>query len=147
MAPPKSAKIKKRAIAVVVGLILAAVLVVSFISRQGLRASQNKNAAAPVAGRPLASPQLATPGSTAEEAPRQPAVAKPGESGPNDIGNHEFSAKQTLHGPVRSLWESGRYAEALSLVNQVLANDPDNAEARAWKKKVRDAQEAEAALK
>jgi hypothetical protein len=48
---------------------------------------------------------------------------------------------------VRSLWESGRYAEALALVNQVLVNNPDNAEARVWKKKIRDAQEAEAALK
>jgi hypothetical protein len=63
------------------------------------------------------------------------------------VGNAAFSAKQTLNGPVRSLWESGRYAEALALVNQVLANNPNNAEARAWKKKVRDAQEAEAALK
>jgi hypothetical protein len=45
------------------------------------------------------------------------------------------------------LWESGRYAEALKLINDVLATDPDNAEGRAWRKKVRDAQEAEAALK
>ena len=40
-----------------------------------------------------------------------------------------------------------RYNEALTLVNQVLVDDPDNAEARTWKKKIRDAQEAEAALK
>ena len=48
---------------------------------------------------------------------------------------------------MRTLWESGRYAQALALVNQVLANDPDNEEARAWKKKIREAQAAEAALK
>ncbi len=147
MAPMKSAKIKKRALAAVAGLILAAIIVGSFISRQGLRASQNKNAAAPVATRPLANPQAAAPASPAEAAAQQPASPKPGQSGANDIGNPAFSAKQTLHGPVRSLWESGRYNEALSLVNQVLADDPDNAEARAWKKKIRDAQEAEAALK
>jgi len=147
MAPPKSAKIKKRAIAVVAGLILAAIIVGSFISHQGLRASQNKNTATPVAARPLANPQIATPAGTADSTPQEPGVSKPGESGPNDIGNPAFSAKQTLHGPVRSLWESGRYAEALAMVNQVLADDPDNAEARAWKKKIRDAQEAEAALK
>ncbi len=146
-AAPKSAKIKKRAIALVVGLVLAAIIVGSFVARQGLRASQNKNAASPAAARPLADPKLTTPAGPAEAAPQEPAVSKPGQSGPNDIGNPAFSAKQTLHGPVRSLWESGRYAEALALVNQVLANDPDNAEGRAWKKKIRDAQEAEAALK
>ncbi len=145
--PPKSAKIKKRAIALVAGLVLAAGIVGSFISRQGLKASQNKNAAVPAVARPLADPKVATPVAPPEAAPQGPAVPKPGESGPNDIGNPTFSAKQTLHGPVRSLWESGRYAEALALVNQVLANDPDNAEARGWKKKIRDAQEAEAALK
>jgi hypothetical protein len=147
LAPTTSAKIKKRAIVVVVGLILAAILIGLFMSHQGLRASQNKNASAPVAARPLANPQVATPAGTANTAPQDPASAKPGQSGPNDIGNPAFSAKQTLHGPVRSLWESGRYAEALALVNQVLADDPDNAEAHTWKKKIRDAQEAEAALK
>ena len=147
LAPTTSAKIKKRAIVVVVGLILAAILIGLFMSHQGLRASQNKNASAPVAARPLANPQVATPAGTANTAPQDTASAKPGQSGPNDIGNPAFSAKQTLHGPVRSLWESGRYAEALALVNQVLADDPDNAEAHTWKKKIRDAQEAEAALK
>ncbi len=48
---------------------------------------------------------------------------------------------------MRSYWESGRYALALNLVNQVLANDPANEEARTWKKKIREAQAAEAALK
>jgi hypothetical protein len=48
---------------------------------------------------------------------------------------------------VRSLWESGRYAQALALVNQVLANNPNSESARSWKKKIREAQAAEAALK
>jgi hypothetical protein len=72
---------------------------------------------------------------------------KPGESGPDDLGNPEFSAKQTLNGPVRSLWESGRYGPALALVDQVLANNPTNEDARGWRKKIRAAQAAEAALK
>jgi len=147
LAPTTSAKIKKRAIVVVVGLILAAIIIGLFMSHQGLRASQNKNAAASTAARPLANPQVATPAGSANAPAQEPTSAKPGQSGPIDIGNPAFSAKQTLHGPVRSLWESGRYAEALALVNQVLADDPDNAEARTWKKKIRDAQEAEAALK
>jgi serine/threonine-protein kinase len=143
-APVKSNIITKRAIIVIAGLILAAGIVGSFLSRQGLRASQDKNPASPVVARPPApAPPATSPAAVAPE----PSASKPGESGPDDVGNPAFSAKQTLHGPVRSLWESGRYAEALALVNQVLANNPNNAEARAWKKKIRDAQEAEAALK
>jgi serine/threonine protein kinase len=143
-APPLSSKTTKRALTAVAGLILAAGIVGSFVSHQGLRASQNKSPAPAVVARP---PALATPATPQAVAPQEPAASKAGESGPDDIGNPEFSAKQTLHGPVRSLWESGRYAEALALVNQVLADNPNNAEARGWKKKIHDAQEAEAALK
>ncbi len=144
MAPSQSKKTTKRAIIVVAGLILAAAIVGSFISRQNLRASQHKNPAPAVVAQPTAA---ATPANPQAAPTPEPEATKPGESGPAELGNPEFSARQTLNGPVKSLWESGRYAEALALVNQVLANNPNNAEARAWKKKVRDAQEAEAALK
>jgi serine/threonine protein kinase len=142
--PPTSSKFTKRALTAVVGLILAAGIVGSYVSHQGLRASQNKSPAAAVVARP---PAVATPANSQPVVPQEPADSKAGESGPDDIGNPEFSAKQTLHGPVRSLWESGRYAEASALVNEVLADNPNNAEARVWKKKIHDAQEAEAALK
>lgn len=142
-APPvKNNTTKRKALVLVAGLILAAGIVGSLVSRQGLRASQNKKPAAAVT-------QPSVPPAPADQS-RQAATAKtpkPAESGPDDLGNPEFSAKQTLNGPVRSLWESGRYGEALALVNQVLANDPNNGEARSWKKRVRDAQQAEAALK
>jgi len=143
-APPRRRIITKRAIAVVAGLVLAAVIVSSFLARKSLQASPNKNPVPAVVAPPA---PLARPANVPVEVPREPAAAKSGDSGPDDVGNPEFSARETLHGPVRSLWESGRYAEALALVNQVLANNPKNAEARAWKKKVRDAQAAEAALK
>jgi eukaryotic-like serine/threonine-protein kinase len=143
-APPQSKIITKRAIIAVGSLIVAAAIIGSFVSRQGLRASPDKNPPASVVARP---PAATTPANSKEAAPREPDAPKPGESGPDDVGNPEFSAKQTLNGPVRSLWESGRYAAALALVNQVLANNPNNPDARAWKKKIRDAQEAEAALK
>jgi serine/threonine protein kinase len=143
-APPQISKTTKRALAAVAGLILAAGIVGSFVSHQGLKASQSKSPAPAVVARPPAPATAANPQAVA---PQEPAASKAGESGPDDIGNPEFSARQTLHGPVRSLWESGRYAEALALVNQVLADNPNNAEARVWKKKIRDAQEAEAALK
>ncbi len=142
----QSNKTMKRVITVLAGLVLAAGIIGSFLSRQGLRASQDKSPAPVVVSKPSAH---ATPAITPEAVPHGPEAeaSKPGESGPDDVGNPEFSARQTLHGPVRSLWESGRYAEAMALVNQVLANNPGNAEARVWKKKIRDAQEAEAALK
>ena len=144
MAPSAGNKTVKRAVAVVVGLALAAGIVGSFVSHQRLHGSQDKKAPTSVVARPAVAPTPANP----DPAPPPATVApQPGESGPNDIGNPEFSATQTLNGPVRSRWESGRYAEALALVNQVLANNPDNPDARAWKKKIRDAQEAEAALK
>lgn len=141
---PPTRIVTKRAITLVAGLILAAVIIGSFVSRKGLQASQNKNSVPAVVAQPA---KVAAPASPAAAKSEEPAAAQPSETGPDDLGNREFSAKETLRGPVRSLWESGRYAEALALVNQVLANNPKNAEARAWKKKVRDAQAAEAALK
>jgi hypothetical protein len=52
-----------------------------------------------------------------------------------------------LRGQVKSLWEAGKYAQALGLVNGILAENPTHADARTWKKKIRAAQEAEAAIK
>jgi hypothetical protein len=144
MAPTASKKSTKRVIAAVVGLILAVGIVGSFVSHQRLRGSEGKKAATAVVAQPIAVPVQPS----VSPAPQpESTTPKPGESGPNDIGNPEFSVKQTLNGPVRSMWESGRYAEALALVNQVLANNPGNTSALQWKKKIRDAQEAEAALK
>jgi serine/threonine protein kinase len=141
---PKASKTTKRALIAVVGLILAVGFVGSMISRQNLRGSQHKSHVVPPATpepvAPVAKPQP-TPPVSVQKAP------KPGESGPDDLGNPTFSAKQTLNGPVRSYWESGRYAQALVLVNQVLASDPANEDAQTWRKKIREAQAAEAALK
>jgi serine/threonine-protein kinase len=141
----KSGKTAKRALVAAVGLIAAVSIVSSFISRQNLKASQNKRHNVTVVAEPIA-PLVKTQAPPSASAPPTHAP-KPGESGPDDLGNPEFSARQTLNGPVRSLWESGRYAQAMTLVNLVLANDPSNDDARSWKKKIREAQAAEAALK
>jgi hypothetical protein len=151
LAQPKNGKMKKRLLIAAVGLILAVGILSSLVSRQNLRASQSKTHAttaevAPIV--PVAKPPALPAAPVSEDLHQNVTRApKPGESGPNDLGNPEFSAKQTLNGPVRSLWESGRYAQALGLVNQVLANDPTNDDARSWKNKIREAQAAEAALK
>jgi serine/threonine-protein kinase len=142
-APRKSNKTMKRALTVVVGLILAAGIVGTLISRQNLRASQNRSH--------VVTPAVEAPPPPVEKAPPPaPPVArapKHAEPEPDEAVNPEIPAKQILNGPVRTLWESGRYAQALGLVNQVLATDPTNEDARNWKKKIREAQAAEAALK
>jgi serine/threonine-protein kinase len=137
-------KTTKRVLIAAAGLVLAAVLAGSLVSRQNLRASQNKApAATPVATAvtPAGKPFLAPAAAAVVHAPKHE------EPEPDDAVSPEVSAKQVLNGPVRTLWESGRYAQALALVNQVLANDPGNDDARTWKKKLREAQAAEAALK
>jgi eukaryotic-like serine/threonine-protein kinase len=142
----KPRKVIKGVLTGAAGLILAAVIAGSYMSRQNLRASQNKNhpvTAATDPAVPVAAPSTPHPAPVAPEV-RAP---KPVEPAPEDVVNPEVSAKQILNGPVRTLWESGRYAQALALVNQVLASDPTNDEARSWKKKIREAQAAEAALK
>ena len=148
---PKQSKLLRNLLIAGAGLLLAISIIGSLISRQNLHASTNKKPAAIAAEektpaaqlKPEAKPRPSTPAAV-EPAPR---AAKPGEAGPEDFGSPQFSARQTLNGPVRAYWESGRYAQALTLVNQVLINDPDNEEARAWRKKIREAQAAEAALK
>ena len=144
-AAPKSKKLGKGVLVAVVGLVLAVAIVGSLVSRQNLSASERSQrhpAAAVQPAAPVPAP-VAVPAPT----PAPARAAKPEEPPPADVVNPEVSAKQVLNGPVRTLWESGRYAQALALVNQVLTTDPANEEAHAWKKKIREAQAAEAALK
>jgi eukaryotic-like serine/threonine-protein kinase len=142
---PKPRKINKGLLTAVAGLILAVVIVGSLVSRQSLRAQQSRSRAVTAATEPT-EPAV-------KPAPAPPPVApeirapKREEPAPVDVVNPEVSARQILNGPVRTLWESGRYAQALAYVNQVLASDPTNDEARIWRKKIREAQAAEAALK
>jgi hypothetical protein len=135
----------RRLLTAAAGLILAAAIVSSMVSRQNLKASQNKTHAVTAVLEP--SVTVAKPPAPPAAPVQETRTPKSGESGPDDLGNPEFSARQTLNGPVRSLWESGRYAQALALVDRVLATNPNNESARSWKKKIREAQAAEAALK
>jgi serine/threonine-protein kinase len=143
---PSPGKISRRVLIAAAGLILAGFIVGSLVSRQNLHASQEKIRATAAEAKPAVPREVPA---AISQAPLVPAARAPksGESGPDDLGNPQFSARQTLSGPVRSLWEAGRYAAALGLVEQVLASDPANEEARVWKKKIRAAQAAEAALK
>jgi len=141
----KRGRTAKRVAVAAIGLFLAAGVVGSFVSRQNLRASQNRSHA--VAPTPGAEAPVANPSSAPAPAAPVARTPKREEPAPDEVVNPEVSAKQILNGPVRTLWESGRYAQALALVNQVLAGDPSDEDARSWKKKIREAQAAEAALK
>jgi eukaryotic-like serine/threonine-protein kinase len=134
----------KRVAIIVAGLILAIAIAAMFLSRQNLRASQKAHA---VTAAPEPIVQAAKPAPPPPPAPVQQAKPEKHEDPPDAPVNPEVSAKQILNGPVRTLWESGRYAQAMAMVNQVLTTDPNNEDARSWKKKIREAQAAEAALK
>jgi serine/threonine-protein kinase len=145
-APPKAGKMVKRVLVATVGLFLAAGIVGSLISRHNLRASQYKShAVEPVSepAEPVVKPSSPPPPAAA--AARAPKQEEPAPA--DDVVNPEISARMILNGPVRTLWESGRYTQALALVDRVLADNPSDEEARTWKKKIREAQAAEAALK
>lgn len=143
---PKTHKVGKAIFAAVAGLIIAVILAGAFLSRQNLKASQSRVRVLPApnaAPAPLPQAVASKPQPAAPEA-RAP---KPEEKDKDLTVNAEASAKQILNGPVRTLWESGRYSQAMTLVDRILLADPADEAALAWKKKIREAQAAEAALK
>jgi len=131
--------------------ILTFVISLAFLSRQNIRASQTK-AAAP-GGSHAAAPAEAVKPAPAP-ALQQPVVSTPAVSeapaAPGPASNEPAAAKSNsaqLMAQVKYLWSTGKYAQALEKVDAILGDDPDNLEGRLWKKKIRAAQEAEAAIK
>ncbi len=139
---------KTRWIPYAIAAVLTFCISLTFFSRQSIHASQTNPQApaparalvqpqsAPAVQRPVASPasQAPVPVAAAALPASEPAAAKP-------------SDDQVLLGQVKALWASGRYAQALEKVDDLLAAHPDHMEGRIWKKKIRAAQEAEAAMK
>ena len=85
------------------------------------------------------------PSATQNEPPPPPTLAV--ENPPTPVETPQPQPEQILHGQVASLWEAGNYVQAMKLVDAILADDPSHAEARAWKVKIRAAQDAEASIK
>jgi hypothetical protein len=148
---PKIAVLRKRVIPIAIAGLLAIALFGTLLSRQNSQASQRKSA-----------PPAATQSIPVTPAQAAPAVPVPipiaVDSTPLPQPQSQTSAAAPvvemkpppeiiLRGEVKSLWEAGRYAQALKLVDEILAENPAHAEARAWKKKIRAAQDAEAAIK
>jgi hypothetical protein len=87
------------------------------------------------------------PSATQNQPPPPPTVAVEKPPAPVETPGPQPQPDQILRGPVASLWEAGNYVQALKLVDAILADDPSQVEARAWKVKIRAAQDAENSIK
>ena len=139
--PPSNASVmRRRLIVYAAAAILTICLAIAVFSRQSMHASPPSNGAPPASK--VAAPP---PQETVTQAPAP--VTAPETAAPVEEPKAQPAQEQVLLGKVKTLWESGKYARALALVNEVLADDPENLAAQAWKKKIRAAQDAEAAIK
>ena len=139
--------LKTRWIPYAVAAILTFCISLTFLSRQSMHASQTKASAPRVVQSPspaaleqpvvTPSPQASAPVPAVAEDARP--AAEPSTSKPSE--------EQILLAQVKALWASGKYAQALTKVDDLLEANPDFMEGRIWKKKIRSAQEAEAAMK
>jgi serine/threonine-protein kinase len=130
--PAPAAKVsyfRKRVLTYTVAAILALGIAGTFLARQSMHATQPESKrAVPVSP---ARPMLAH-----NEPVRAVETPKP-----------QPPPEEAQLGTVKSLWESGQYAQAMTLVNEVLAKNPDSPGAHTWKRKIRVAQDAESAMK
>jgi eukaryotic-like serine/threonine-protein kinase len=138
--PRKPATLGKRAMTIAAGAVIAIGIVGSFVARQHLGASPDKSPAPitqskPVVPEPASLPQTHAP----IPPPVAPAVSP--------LSQTRSNPEQILRAKVKRLWEAGKYAEAMTVADEMLAASPASDEARAWKKKIRAAQDAEAAIK
>jgi len=135
---PKRAAVRR-------GVVIAAAAALGIFIVAGLLSMQTSNAHS--RGKALqSSPASTLPSVKDPPMPTQPSAPPPSPA-EVETPKPERTAEQILTSQVDALWESGRYAEAMNLVDGVLAAEPGNAEALARKKKIRTAQEAEAALR
>jgi serine/threonine protein kinase len=134
-----------------IAAILTFCISLAFLSRTNMHASQTKAPDTPAIQAPSTAaaseqpaaapaPQVTAP-SAIEAAPavNAPAVSKAPVSKPSE--------EQVLLAQVKALWASGKYAQAMEKADDLLAAHPDYLEGRVWKKKIRAAQDAEAAMK
>lgn len=145
--PTPEKSLKRRIIVIAVGAVLAVYIILNFISHQGLHASQSATPASAATQPTAVSEVKANTGrvpaavQTPTAPPSQPpSDAEPGQAAPPP--EQQFPRQQ-----IKALWEAGNYSEALRLVDDYLVMNPANGEARVWKKRIRAAQEAEAAIK
>jgi len=142
-----AALLRKRMIPIAIAGLLAIGVFGTLLSRQSSRASQRESEA-PAVQNTVAPVSVPTAVPPVEAAPPQP-VPQPVAQTPAlaEVVEVKPAPEVILRGQVKSLWEAGKYSQALGLVEAILAENPTHGEARAWKKKIRAAQDAEAAIK
>ncbi len=147
---PVAAMLRKRAIPIAIAGLLAIIVFGTLLSRQNSQASQPQTTVPttqPVSvapSNPVSTAPLPVTVQAAEAPAPQPVPQAPAASPVVEV---KPAPEVILRGQVKSLWEAGRYAQALTLVDAILTENPGHGEARNWKKKIRAAQEAEAAIK
>ena len=141
---PNASPLRKRMIPIAIAGLLAVGVFGTLLSRQSSQASQSKTETPVVQSAPTPAPvPVPVAVQPVEVAQPQPAPAAPDASPVVEV---KPAPEVILRGQVRSLWEAGKYSQALGLVDAILAENPAQPEARSWKKKIRAAQEAEAAI-
>jgi len=145
-----AALLRKRVIPIAIAGLLAIGVFGTLLSRQNSKASPPKYEAPAAQSIPIV-PSAPAPAAPIP-APTQPVEAAPPQPAPqttvvSPLVEVKPAPEVILRGQVKSLWETGKYSQALTLVDSILAENPTQAEARAWKKKIRAAQEAEAAIR
>jgi serine/threonine-protein kinase len=146
-APPPTPS-KTRWIPYAIAAVLTFCISLTFFSRQSIHASQSNPQAqgpAPVIVHPQSAPAVPPP--VVSPAPQAPVPAAAEALPASEPIPAKPSDDQVLLGQVKALWASGKYAQALEKVDDLLAAHPDHMEGRIWKKKIRAAQDAEAAMK
>jgi hypothetical protein len=139
--------LRKRMIPIAIAGLLAIGVIEMLLSRSSSQASQPKSEAPTIQNSPAPVP-VPIAVQPVEAAPPQP-VPQPVAQTPavSAVIEVKPAPETILRGQVKSLWEAGKYSQALGLVEAILADNPTHAEARVWKKKIRAAQDAEAAIK
>src|ERR1700693_1333584 len=141
---PVAAILRKRMIPIAIAGLLAIGVFGTLLSRQSSQASQPKTDV------PAIQPNIVVPSTPAPASqvpvPVQPDDAAQPQSVPqisttSSVVEVKPAPAVILRGQVKPLWEAGKYAQALALVEAILVENPTLAEARAWKKKIRAAQE------
>lgn len=143
---------KLRWIPYAIAAVLTFCISLSIFSRQSIHASQVKPAATAAAQTPAPVTQVQQPvaqQTSAAPTLQTPATVTPAEALPatETAVPAKPSEEQAAMIQVKALWASGKYAQALEKVDDFITSHPENMEGRIWKKKIRAAQDAEAAMK
>lgn len=140
----RSNRLRNSVIAITVAGLLAIAVVEVFFTRQNLRASPPKTQSREAITRP-SEPEVARP--VESQLPVTAPTPSPEVQPSPEAAKLPPHPEAVFRNQVRQLWEAGKYAQAMQVVNTLLAADPENVEGKIWKKRIRAAQVAEAEMK